>query len=600
MRIERPPSLEEKREVLYERIERKLDFMEELFDFVQTEPIDSMTKEEFSRGMDEYLSKTELSFPEATEKEKEVKKLEEESQKIENRLSEATEKEWGKLFATGEEIGEQIWKKTDNDVRFIRCLRKGVDGLKRKKEQFDEIKKGFKEDKDIIKFLPQDYQEIMEEKNIRPSQILFQKLSTNLILKEKDFSLLPGGKISVGGFHIGDTIFNFIRERENKIYQGRTLNHEIFHNLSESFLPPHPAERGMAELYKNKLKYWEKFTKSKYPEFISEQERKLAETIGSSFSDNCHSEILSDLYASRQRETGLSHRRDWVISEIKKITDQEKKRNPSLKTELEKMANNNIDLINKSYKKTRDRLNDILFIAEETNRVKRVQMALILFTPSKFYQIESLLSREIGKDTCQFYKILGPVLEKEHFELSGKEKMLPGFSRDFLREKEVLSIDKLRQLGKLRLEDIKVGKDLKSELKETIEDEYFMIAESIASVAELSEYKDLLERFLRNIEVVPSKDFGKRLDNGFLYSKVIKNVEEGSEEKIENIFKEWPSEKREILEEVIEAYFANGLVFEDYKDKYTPRTIKNSPLWKILENFGLEKTATQALKERRG
>jgi hypothetical protein len=67
--------------------------------------------------------------------------------------------------------------------------------------------------------------------------------------------------------------------------------------------------------------------------------------------------------------------------------------------------------------------------------------------------------------------------------------------------------------------------------------------------------------------------------------------------KIRDLLQSWPLEDKKILEEAILRSFATGIIFDAYEEKYTPETIKNSPFWKILEEFNFKNIAKEGIKE---
>jgi hypothetical protein len=323
--------------------------------------------------------------------------------------------------------------------------------------------------------------------------------------------------------------------------------------------------------------------------FLLDKQKELLEKEFSSFWDKFHSEIICEVYAglSQKKFYFPSYHLNAIKSVKKTIESLEKIKDPSAREELKEIMSSGLKTLKKSTINVEEKLREILFLADKTGFTQKTEVALILFPPSKWYRVENLLSRWIGKDKYQFYKMLSSILT----EVEYKKKFL-------LFPLSGISLENLRRFSELDFKDIILTDKEKEALKYVIEEEADFIGTKFKNLNEVLEYQDLLKKFSENINLdLEISEIKTQMYTSFLLEQLEKNIEKGNEEKIRNLLQSWPLEDKEILEEVILSSFAAGVIFDAYEEKYTPETIKNSPLWKILEEFNLKNIAQEGIKE---
>jgi hypothetical protein len=652
---------ETKREMLYEKIDKKVDIIENTRNFVKN--ISSLEPTDFEKEcQNEMGSIKEFFDPDIQNKYLEVneldgkcenlhKQLQLREREIEEEIEKLSEEKYRELY--GEEKGLWDWKIIEellekdekyqnidillretqseinsliknDDVKFLRQMGRFFGSVAKKRKQVFATKEQYKVDPE--KFWEALYEEIEELKDIEKDkiEISFSGLNINLIFPKNEFAKIRTDK-RISGFHRSFTVFNFIKDGPDK---NDTINHEENHNLSESFTDPF----GSLGDFSKDVESLNRLKELRAPAFMINNGKKAIERKIKNYIYNFSHEIIADIDSIPKGDIHtflftFLRAYDKTVSSLRKIEDADVKN--KIKNVLSQTEERFIEYI--------DRLSMAFFIANKLGGEKdqeKLKYAIILFGPDKLRKAEKYIRNRVGEKNYDMLINLRSFLGKgsyfNHFlqfvERYGKDEKLKKSEllhailgersstmlRRAMAEKSISAsffhLHNIKRLFKLVVE---IDSDNVKKISSLIEKEkigqleYIDFYEAVDDDPSLLKMDNILE-LDKNLKYIAEKlsvpEFGSLVEERLAYYFFDRNYEKAMRmdnfSELESIYQNWPLSKEVFKRQILNTIEFLLSDYEDYQNKdYTEKTIKTSNYWIFLTKIGMDKEAEEALNK---
>jgi len=411
------PHWKNKVEQIYKNIELKISFVKELWnDMEKLGPPDPKASPEDiakeNKIFEKHLEKLKIFFPEAENKAKKFIKLEKEKSELLKKLHkiELEEQERNIILEEIDKIEDEIQKILDDTTLFFIEFEQGLENAKYKRE---EIRKILLE---LGEIEPSSYKKLAEEYKLPKElidyiiEIIPKNFSITFIVEPEKFKKYYGEDIT--GQHWRGTIWNFVRglpkeslpklNDENFIRLLEklkdTINHENFHSFIDCFSisQKYGNLKVIKRVVNSKIINIKNFLDMGYEPFLSLEKKLLTkrlETFMDLFNEELMAEIVSGEHEYRD-ESFLKHTFFSICKEFCDWLEQIRKEEELEKyPEIDAIIKNAISYIDPQ--KNREKIIKLYQKIEEKapEKLKDLDIAFILFPPSKFRHIESLVER---------------------------------------------------------------------------------------------------------------------------------------------------------------------------------------------------------------
>jgi hypothetical protein len=407
------PHWKNKVEQIYKNIELKISFVKELWNDMEKlgPPDPKASPEDIAKEneiFEKHLEKLKIFFPEAENKAKEFIKLEKEGGELLKKLHkiELEKQERNIILEEINKVEDEIQKILDDTTLFFIEFEQGLKNAKYKREEIRNILL------ELGEIEPSSYKKLAEEYKLPKElidyiiEIIPKNFSITFIVEPEKFKEYYGEDIT--GQHWRGTIWNFVRglpklSDENFIRLSEeklknTINHENFHSFIDCFSisQKYGNIKVIKRVVNSKIRNIKIFLDMGYEPLFSLEKKLLTKRL-ETFMNLFHEELMAEIVAGEHEyrdESFLKHTFFSICREFCDWLEQIRK-----KEELEKYPE--IDAIIKdaiSYiepQKNREKIIKLYQKIQEKapEKLKDLDIAFILFPPSKFRHIESLVER---------------------------------------------------------------------------------------------------------------------------------------------------------------------------------------------------------------
>jgi hypothetical protein len=415
-------SREERREFLYGKIEKKVNTILDLREFVQEN--EDMSAQELQILMNKKMQQimTDMYNGGVISKEdmgrvvdsltlfSERKQIYKKCLEIEIRYRKECADDRAAIFELGQdseyvalkkrelEIDESFRELNKNDdVHFFNNIYSFADNIMEKRA-FVEIfeQKHASNNKDINVFVKKITGVDLDR--AKSANISFKGYNIVIELSPSDYARELDSDFSNANYFRGSAII-VIKDKEGK---EATLNHERNHSLSESFIESSRYEQHLIEEVKIDLEVLDAYKRENPPkqEAIDSIKAKIGETIKAYVFEN-FSEIIADVdrMADRQISTYLKNFLD-AIRGLEALAEKQED------GEIRAMLERDLKIAGDDYCEYLHRLSNIFFIAKEMGEPDQAKGALILFKHNQIAKVEKYLKHRFGQEQYERYERL--------------------------------------------------------------------------------------------------------------------------------------------------------------------------------------------------
>jgi hypothetical protein len=521
---------------------------------------------------------------------------------------------------------------SDDDVMFLHQVKIFMDTLVKKRKQVLEVQQQYQENKEkFLEFLAATFRFNKEKTELfkqNVSGIDFIGYSVIILINSNAFDALYN--TNGAGSYYSRTVFITIKNQEEN---QSTIQHEIKHNLIESFIPV--AKQFYAKNFissvRNKIEQLKGLQEINAPEgVIDDCKHKLQESVRLYYQSGSN-EMIADM----DRIAGGNLRAYFfyfteTLDELNTFLGQLED------SEGKDIVTAALTEMKKNFIKSIITLSNIFAVAEEENKIEIAQALLVLFKLEQINKVERQIKRLCPR--YDFYRCFQPLLGLywqniqlivEHKSAASQLARIFGKSysesesNKLLEELEMktsaanfFTIDNLEQLLKIldKQENLSLTQEERQKIESLLKNNDKCLEISLAALnlsPDLKKVENILAldgllkkiaeklnipELTRFIEEAMSIQFSIRY-----YDKAI-----GSDDFSEfaQFYNKWQSGGLSVkgIDDFLLAIVSSEEIYDDYEDreedglKYNKKSITQSNFWKFLESIGLDQQAKILLK----
>jgi len=599
---------EEQRELYYKKIEAKINIINDSRKFIEenrfteSEKLEPIIKDKLKGIIMELLKnkfitdeqinncykqlslifkKVDLEIKQSINR----RRLQEESHKTGNLgIDEETKELWGEFKKVEEEYNKII---DNEDLIFLRQLNFFYNHLLMKKSVTEDLKNEYENDK--VKFYSStknccrlDLSQIPGDKY----SIQFSGYSINIILSSEEFEKFSG-KTTNTGIHIANTPYIIIKGENNS----DSIRHEENHNLSESFTDDVIYAKRNFNYIKDNFAFLN--GKGINPDFKKNEYEKIKKEI-ENYSNQNFSEIIADIDEISERNINTFYVN--LLNFFKNLQEFSKEVNNE---EIKKILNESITKGQNKFINIINKLSDIFFASNEIDLTEEAKGSVILFKYNNIRKAEKYIKHKVGEEKYDFYKRIKPLIcngsyfidqdkyFNEHIIDKAMEKFINNdlnifdddktieLMKNYLEKNELASfyrLDNLKNviayLEKNNILDNKDKDNIFNSIKNSGTNDFIKIVDY--NKLNFEKLQDLIKN-IKDLGKITEIDDFEYISYGvkrfYILNLFIKCLGGGNYQEIENIYKDWPYEKKYFIEGVKDGYdkFKNNIHIDKLK-----------------------------------
>jgi hypothetical protein len=601
---------EAKREEIFERIEKKVETIEELRSFAEANG--KLPPEELKVLCAQKLDEIKAKFPQKTDLLADYKRKELELAEMRSKISlpeSEDEIEESDLdnFEKEDELESYLYQlsEEDTEISFLLRVEEFFVNLVKKREELLAWQELYETDKGAFfdKILPalKFDEEALPELEVAP--IIWGDYSLSLSLPPAFLAVIMRGKVE--GIHFRDTVINIISEETDF---DKTLRHENNHNLEEMFGRERNLYAGeIGHGLEAKIERLDRLKELRAPKIFIEKE---INGIKRFISDYCYKnfhEIVADIDNLEEREIHTFLANFYkIFKEIRralgKIDDSELR--ISIEEGLEEVQGKFIEIL-----KT---IGNMFFAAKEMGDAGKAKASLILFEAKKIDKAVKYLSWHFGPQFDFLYS-LRPVLQGEAYfpvvdkrrgrvvendifaAIFGESDLLSqGQSFDLALARETgpdsfFELNNIRRLSEALKadENLKLGEGDKEKFGGILSGFPFRKISSL-KIEDFLEFVEKLFFVSKRLDIPELEVFAlDRSPYQYFASKIYESIESDNFTEAIEIFKRWPYSQDVLISVLRDEIFSFS---SDYKplqsQELTPEKLRETNLWSFYESLG--------------